>query len=137
MTMLVLGLDFGIKKMGVALGNSLSQDARPLTILAMDNGKPDWDNLLGIIATWQVKAVAVGLPLNADGSPSLLSVRAHKFARRLAHQIRARKLGVGVYLVNEHLSSWHARTQSAHAHIDDIAACAIVESFFCQNPNPI
>ena len=44
---LTLALDYGVKKMGMALGNSITHNARPFDILAMSNGQPDWDNLLG------------------------------------------------------------------------------------------
>ena len=46
---LILALDYGVKKMGMALGNSITETARAFDILAMNNGQPDWDNLLGII----------------------------------------------------------------------------------------
>ena len=70
---LVLALDYGVKKMGMALGNTLTKNARPFDILAMTNGQPDWDNLIGIIDKWDVELVVVGLPLNMDGSSSMLS----------------------------------------------------------------
>ena len=65
---LILALDYGVKKMGMALGNSITETARAFDILAMNNGQPDWDNLLGIIKVWGVAKVVVGLPLNMDGS---------------------------------------------------------------------
>ena len=135
---LVLALDYGVKKMGMALGNDLSCDARPFDILAMDNGQPDWDNLLGIIATWQISTIIVGLPLNMDGSESMLSKRAHKFARRLAHRLGEQRLRARVYLYDERLSSVQAR-ELAYEHgqishptdaIDDIAACVLLDTYF-------
>ncbi|MGO2884321.1 MAG: Holliday junction resolvase RuvX, partial [Psychrobacter celer] len=44
---LILALDYGVKKMGMALGNTITETARAFDILAMNNGQPDWDNLLG------------------------------------------------------------------------------------------
>ena len=93
---LVLALDYGVKKMGMALGNTITETARAFDILAMNNGQPDWDNLLGIIKVWGVSKVVVGLPLNMDGSSSMLSKRAHKFARRLAHRVMEQHLPVVV-----------------------------------------
>lgn len=49
---LVLALDYGVKKMGMALGNTITETARAFDILAMNNGQPDWDNLLGIVKVW-------------------------------------------------------------------------------------
>ncbi len=90
----LLGLDYGVKKMGMALGNTISQDARRFDVLAMNNGQPDWDNLLGIISTWQIGAVVVGLPLNMDDSQGMLARRAAKFARRLNHRLIEQKMTV-------------------------------------------
>lgn len=134
---LVLGLDYGVKKMGMALGNTISCDARPFDILAMNNGQPDWDNLLGIIDTWGIAQIVVGLPLNIDGSDSMLSKRAHKFARRLAHRLMEQRSSVKVALFDERLSSVEARQLAwefdliAHERdpIDDVAACLLLNSY--------
>lgn len=135
---LILALDYGIKKMGMALGNNLSCDARPFDILAMNNGQPDWDNLIGIITTWQINIIIIGLPLNIDGSESMLSKRAHKFARRLAHRLGERHIHARVYLYDERLSSVQAR-ELAYENgwinrptdpIDDIAACVLLNAYF-------
>ncbi len=139
---LILALDYGVKKMGMALGNSLTQTARAFDILAMNNGQPDWDNLIGIIKVWGVAQVVVGLPLNMDGSSSMLSKRAHKFARRLAHRIMEQHLPVTVSLCDERLTSIEAReiawdngwTQNERDPIDDISACILMSTYFA-DPN--
>lgn len=135
---IILALDFGVKKMGMALGNTLTCDARPFDILAMNNGQPDWDNLLGMIASWQVDTVLVGLPLNMDGSDSMLSKRAFKFARRLSHRLGERQSPVRVYLCDERLSSRQARAlawergwiKSDKDPIDDVSACILIDGYF-------
>ncbi|WP_434352891.1 Holliday junction resolvase RuvX [Psychrobacter sp. HD31] len=138
---LILALDYGVKKSGMALGNTLTQNARPFDILAMDNGQPDWENLLGIIDAWKVHQVVVGLPLNMDGSTSMLAKRAHKFARRLAHRLMERKSMVQVLLHDERLSSREAREiawengwiDDERDPIDDISACILLNSYLA-NP---
>ena len=139
---LILALDYGVKKMGMALGNSLTQTARAFDILAMNNGQPDWDNLIGIIKVWGVAQVVVGLPLNMDGSSSMLSKRAHKFARRLAHRIMEQHLPVTVSLCDERLTSIEAREiawdngwiKHERDLIDDISACILMSTYFA-DPN--
>lgn len=134
----LLALDYGVKKMGMALGNDLTQDARPFDILAMNNGQPDWDNLLGIIETWQIDKVIVGLPLNMDGTDSMLSRRAAKFARRLSHRLGEKHSQTTVYMVDERLSSNEARNiawelgliKHERDPIDDVAACLILNGYF-------
>lgn len=138
-TNLVLALDYGVKKMGMALGNTLTRNSRPFEILAMNNGQPDWDNLLGIIDKWKIQHIVVGLPLNMDGSNSMLSKRAHKFARRLAHRLGEEHLTAEVVMFDERLTSIEARQMAweqgwiKHERdpIDDIAACILLDSYFC------
>lgn len=139
----LLGLDYGVKKMGMALGNTVTQDARPFDILAMNNGQPaDWDNLLGIIDTWKIGRVVVGLPLNMDGSSSMIAKRAHKFARRLAHRLMEQRIHVPVQLFDERLTSVEAREmawelgliKNERDAIDDISACLLLQSYLA-NPD--
>lgn len=134
----LLGLDYGVKKMGMSLGNTLTYDARPFDILAMNNGQPDWDNLLGIIENWQIAKIIIGLPLNMDGSDSMLAKRCAKFARRLAHRLTERRMTAEVFLFDERLSSKEARNlawelgliKNAKDPIDDISACLLLNSYF-------
>ncbi len=134
---LILGLDYGVKKMGMALGNSVTETARAFDILAMNNGQPDWDNLIGIIKTWGVTQVIVGLPLNMDGSR-----RAHKFARRLAHRLMEQHMPVVVRMCDERLTSVGAREiawengwiENERDPIDDISACILLSTYF-SDPN--
>ncbi len=141
---LILGLDYGVKKMGMALGNTITETARAFDILAMNNGQPDWDNLLGIIKVWGVTRVIVGLPLNMDGSSSMLSKRAHKFARRLAHRLVEQHVPATVALCDERLTSvgareiaWeHGWIKNPRDPIDDISACILLSAYFA-DPNSV
>lgn len=105
----VMGLDFGIAKMGIALGNTLTQTARPFMQFPMTNGQPNWDELLGLIEQWQVTNVIVGLPLNMDGTISEIGHRAKKFARRLNHQLQVAHVRCSVILADERLTSREAK----------------------------
>ncbi len=138
---LILALDYGVKKMGMALGNSITETARAFDILAMNNGQPDWDNLIGIIKVWGVAQVIVGLPLNMDGSSSMLSKRAHKFARRLAHRLMEQHVPASVLLSDERLTSVGARElaweqgwiKNERDPIDDISACILLSAYFADS----
>ncbi len=133
----VMGLDFGVSKMGIALGNTLTQTARPLMQFPMTNGKPDWNKLLAIITEWQVKQVIVGLPINMNGTPSELSLRASKFARRLNHQLQSQHIDCQVILVDERLTSREARQlaweygliRHENEPIDSISATVLLSSW--------
>ncbi|MGX5217626.1 Holliday junction resolvase RuvX [Pseudomonas segetis] len=80
---LLLGFDYGTKQIGVAVGQVITGQARELCILKAQNGVPDWQKVEALVREWQPDAIVVGLPLNMDGSPSDMSERAQKFARRL------------------------------------------------------
>ena len=105
----VMGLDFGVAKMGNALGNTLTQSATPLMQFPVDNGKPNWQALIDLICQWQVATIVIGLPLNMDGSASELGNRAKKFARRLNHQLEIAHLTRPIVLADERLTSREAK----------------------------
>ena len=131
---LILALDYGVKKMGMALGNTITETARAFDILAMNNGQPDWDNLLGIIKVWGVAKVVVGLPLNMDGSSSMLSKRAHKFARRLAHRIMEERL---TSVAAREIAWENGWIKNERDPIDDISACILMSTYFADPSSSI
>jgi len=83
----VLGVDFGLKHIGIAVGQTVTQTANGIATLAAKNGKPDWQELEKIINQYRPLAVVVGLPLNMDGTPSDMSDLATGFAQTLAERI--------------------------------------------------
>jgi putative Holliday junction resolvase len=114
----IIALDFGLRNIGVAVGNSLSRTAQPLTIISARDGVPDWTALTALTNEWQPHRIIVGHPLNMDGSASELSQRATKFAR----QVEGR-LGRPVTLADERLSSREAKTMAlSRGHKGDFAA---------------
>lgn len=65
---ILLGFDFGMKRIGVAVGQTVTKTARPLTVIQAAQGIPQWDALSKLIKTWQPDALVVGIPLNMDGT---------------------------------------------------------------------
>jgi len=86
----VLAFDFGTRHIGVAVGQTISNTASPLTTLRASNGKPDWREVSALIEAWQPLLLIVGLPLNMDGSEGFMAGQARAFAGRIA------ELGVAV-----------------------------------------
>ncbi len=130
----VLGFDFGTKRIGVAIGNTLTGTARPLTVLPARDGVPDWTQLAALVAEWKPGRLVVGLPLNMDGSESELSTRARSFGRKLAG-----RLVLPVDVMDERLSSFEARGELLRGHdrrgkpeVDALAAALIVESWLAE-----
>lgn len=132
-----LCFDYGLKNIGVAIGNTLTKEARPITILGAVNGKPRWDEIEALVEEWQPAAIIVGSPIDEDGRPTELSAKAAKFAR----QIEGR-LGLTAKLHDERFSSKEAKLwakESGHKGdfmkqpIDDLAAAIILESWLSRD----
>lgn len=99
-----MAFDYGLRQIGVAVGNSLLQTTQPLAVLKAKDGIPDWPLLTLLVAEWQPDLLVVGDPLNMDGSESELCQRARKFARRLHG-----RLGLPVDMTDERLTSFEAK----------------------------
>lgn len=79
---------------------------RELCVLKAQNGVPDWQQIEALLKEWQPDALVVGLPLNMDGSPSEMSERAEKFARRLHGRYQ-----LPVHTHDERLTTYEAKGQ--------------------------
>ena len=128
---LVMGFDFGTKKIGIAVGQGLTGSATPIAIITARDGIPKWQEIEALIITWAPKLLVVGLPLNMDDSSSPISLRAEKFARRLTG-----RFNIPHQTVDERLSSFAANAMTdADGPIDHLAAQLILETFFRSQPN--
>lgn len=131
---LVLGFDFGIRRIGVAVGETLLKSARPLTTIDAEDNARRFEAIARLIAEWQPAQLVVGLPLSLDGSEHEMTAR----SRRFANQLHGR-FGLAVALVDERLSSAAAESRlSARGvklsrnkpAIDAEAAAIILQSWF-------
>jgi len=101
---ILLGFDFGMKRIGVAVGQTITQTARPLTTLKANQGIPQWEELNKLIKTWQPDALVVGIPLNMDGTEQPLTYAAQQFSVVLKQRYE-----LPVYGIDERLSTRAAR----------------------------
>lgn len=101
--MMIMGFDFGMKHIGVAIGQSITGSATPLTALLAKDGIPHWDDIQSLIDEWHPEAIVVGIPLNMDGTEQPLTLAAKRFANRLKARFK-----LPVHPVDERLSSWEA-----------------------------
>ena len=132
----IIAIDFGLRNIGVAVGNTLSLTSRPLTILQARDGVPDWDALSSIFSEWRPDRILVGNPLNMDESESDMGRQATRFARRIEG-----RFGLTVTLVDERLSSREAKANAlaaghrgdfASIPVDDEAAAIILATWLHQ-----
>lgn len=128
----VLAFDYGLRRIGVAVGNALTGTATALPVLPARDGVPDWARIRRLIDEWRPALLLVGLPLNMDGTPSEMSERAARFSRRLHG-----RFGIRCELADERLSSFEARERmrgdsSGRTALDSVAACVILEGWFAE-----
>ena len=84
MSSVYLGFDYGSKRIGVAVGDSLTRSARPLPALP----GPDWTAIGRLVAEWRPAALVVGLPLDEDGSEQAITGPARRFADELGKRLK-------------------------------------------------
>lgn len=128
-----LAFDFGLKKIGVAVGDSLLRQARPLTTLKSETKQQRFALIEAVLAEWQPDQVVVGLPLTLEGEEQ----EASQLARRFANQLHGR-YDVEVILVEEQNSSleaqellqqmkqWDTKQARRFAGEDDALAAAVI-----------
>jgi putative Holliday junction resolvase len=133
--LLVLAFDFGLRRIGVASGNTLTRSAAPLAVVRHGTDGPDWPHLDRLMKDQSPKQLVVGLPYNTDGTPGELLPATDQFAASLAA-----RYGLPVARVDERYSSREAtaelvtqRRQGTRRHriakqdIDSLAAALILE----------
>ena len=131
----VMSFDYGTVKIGIAIGQSISSTAEPVTIIKAKDGIPDWSQITSLIESWDPDFFVVGLPYNLDGSNSEFLQRALKFANRLNGRFNIPTFGI-----DERLSSKAATEKfktgntknSVRKEIDDVAAQIILETWFSE-----
>ncbi len=131
---ILLGFDFGTKRIGVAVGNSISCTARPLTTLHGENNGQRFTAIADLIREWEPSALVVGLPCHDDGTPHELTRLCRRFAQRLKGRFNLPTL-----LVDERYTSTAASSQLAEMGIrgikqkpllDQVAAQQILQAYF-------
>ncbi|CAB3759953.1 Holliday junction resolvase RuvX [Paraburkholderia solisilvae] len=126
----LLAFDYGEKRIGVAVGNSLTKSARPLVVVQNRNREYRFAELGRLIGEWKPDALVVGLPMHPDGTPHAMTQQ----ARRFGNQLNGR-FNLPVTWVDERYSSVEAeasmRNGSARTDLLDAeAACIILQQYF-------
>jgi putative Holliday junction resolvase len=129
----VLGFDFGLKRIGLATGQTITGTATPLCTLQTVNQTPDWASIAAQIQKWRPDALIVGIPYLADGGESDMTRAARNFSKQLEQRFQ-----LPVFTIDESYSSYAAE-QALKAdkkiakhnkdEIDKMAAAMIVQSW--------
>lgn len=129
----ILAFDFGMRSIGLAIGQVITGTASPLPALRAQDGIPNWDTIEAIIKEWQPESIVVGLPLNMDGSEQDITQNVKRFVGRLKHKYK-----LPVHLHDERLSTVDAKAKLFELggykklnkqKIDSVSACLIFESW--------
>jgi len=136
----VIAFDFGLKRTGVAVGNTLTGSATPECTLQSKDDQPDWEGITKLFKEWQPTRIVVGMPTELDGSESSLT----KAVQRFCNQIQGR-YNIEVDQENEQFTSIEAarrlkqlrqsgrKKKITKDEVDKIAAAIILENWMQRN----
>ncbi len=140
LTETLLGFDFGLRRIGVAVGSRLSGRAQPLASVDHHQTDPDWPAIEALVQEWQPARLIVGLPASLDGLETDMSTASRRFANAM-HE----RFGLPVEMVDEQLSSSAALDELREARqsgrkkkrvkkseVDPLAAKVILETWLNQ-----
>lgn len=134
MSQTLLSFDFGLRSIGVAVGQTITGTASPLHAIKAQDGAPDWRIIEQIYDEWMPNLCIVGLPLNMDGTEQPISARARTFANKLNGRFRK-----PVELWDERLTTVDAKAELFalggfkkldKGKVDSVSACLILQSWF-------
>jgi len=124
-----MGLDYGVKRIGVSFGSKLLASAQPCASVS-GTASQQWIQIAERIAQWEPQALVVGVPFHPDGAEHENTHRARRFIRQLEGRFK-----LPVFEVDERYSTTEAlseqyTTGSVNADIDSESACIILNQFF-------
>ena len=129
MVEIVLGFDFGIKRIGIAVGNTLTGQAQPLAVVKAIDNAARFAQIGALIAEWTPTRLIVGEPFHPDGAEHEMTLR----CRRFANQLHGR-FSLPVELVDERYSSAVIQARRGEV-IDAKAAAIILQQYFDDHAN--
>jgi putative Holliday junction resolvase len=129
MVELLFGFDFGIKRIGIAMGNTLTGQAQPLAVVKAIDNAARFQQIGDLIAEWRPARLVVGEPRHPDGAEHEMTLR----CRRFANQLHGR-FNLPVELVDERYSSAVIPARRGEI-IDAQAASIILQQYFDDHAN--
>ena len=133
------GIDFGTRKIGVAVGQTLTRTATAIAVVPVRAQEPDWDMLDKLVQQWKPGAFVVGMPYNMDGSDSDMTARARHFARTLSarydkpcHEVDERLSTRAARDISRDNAELMGKRYNDRAKVDALVAQLLLESWFGQ-----
>jgi putative Holliday junction resolvase len=126
---IVFGFDFGIKRIGIAIGNTLTGQAQPLTVVKAIDNAARFAQIGALIAEWRPARLVVGEPRHPDGAEHEMTLRCRRFGNQLHGRFQ-----LPVDLVDERYSSAVIGGKRGEV-IDAKAAAIILQQYFDDHAN--
>ncbi|MYM93697.1 Holliday junction resolvase RuvX [Duganella vulcania] len=120
----IFAFDFGVKRIGVAMGNTMIRQAEPVKVIAAVDNATRFADIQALLDEWKPARLVVGLPMHPDGAEHEMTARARKFANQLHG-----RFNLPVELVDERYSSAVITAKRGEV-IDDRAAAIILQQYF-------
>lgn len=120
----IFAFDFGVKRIGVAMGNTMIRQAEPVKVIAAIDNATRFADIAALLDQWKPARLVVGLPMHPDGAAHDMTARARKFANQLHGRFK-----LPVELVDERYSSAVIAARRGEV-IDDRAAAIILQQYF-------
>ncbi len=135
----ILAFDFGLRRIGAAVGQQVTASANPLAVISNSESGPDWVAIDALVREWQPARIIVGMPAHADGSPSEISNYVNAFISELGRYERPvetederySSLEAGELLKSERAAGLRGRIKKEM--IDSAAATLIAERWLAKN----
>ena len=130
-----LGFDFGLRKIGAAVGQFITLTATPLDFIIAKQGMPDWRHFKKLLDEWRPNCLVVGLPLAINGEPLSVTPFVESFAQSL------KRFDLPVYYADERMTTKEARQDLferggykalTYGKVDSIAAAIILEQWMSE-----
>jgi putative Holliday junction resolvase len=120
----IFAFDFGLQRIGVAMGNTLLRQAQPVTVIQAPDNASRFGAIEALLKEWTPAKLVVGLPMHPDGTEHEMTARCRKFANQLNG-----RFNLPVELVDERYSSAVISAKRGER-IDDRAAAIILQQYF-------
>ena len=129
----VMAFDFGLRNIGIAIGQNITKSASTFYAIKAKEGEPDWMKLDSIVKEWEPSLFIVGDPINMDGTKSEFNKRILKFSNDLK-----KRYAINIYKMDERLTTKEAKERikdesnglQASANKHSISAQIILEDWF-------
>lgn len=124
----IMAFDYGTRKVGVAVGNSLTQSGQVIKTISAPNIDALFNDIDGLLGEWQPDRLVVGKPLYPDGSAHEMTAKAVRFGNQLHG-----RFGLSVHWVDERYTSAVLEgNPEMHDNLDAHSAVLILEQYFAE-----